>query len=70
MKYRITISVFVDDEKTAQRIFNWLKENRGAFRSILRGQPNEERSFIRIERCYHDETPAKPCEVIAEYVSE
>ena len=28
------------------------------------GQPNEKRGSIMIERCYHDQDPVLPCEVI------
>jgi len=28
------------------------------------GQPSEERGFIFLEECHHDEDPPKPCQVI------
>jgi len=34
--------------------------------TINPGQLNEERGHIILERCYHDEEPAKPCETISE----
>lgn len=34
---------------------------------INEGQDNEERGFIQVEKCYHDEVPVKPCEVVARW---
>lgn len=28
------------------------------------GQENEERGYIMVEKCYHDEDPAKPCDLL------
>lgn len=28
---------------------------------------NEERGFIDVEKCYHDQTPTQPCEKIARW---
>ncbi|MBA7493221.1 hypothetical protein ES702_03787 [subsurface metagenome] len=33
--------------------------------TINPGQPNEERGYIMLEKCYHDEDPPRPCEVIS-----
>ena len=32
--------------------------------TINPNQPNIERGTIRMQKCYHDETPTKPCEVL------
>ena len=37
--------------------------------TINPGQPNEERGYIIIEECYHDEDPTKPCIVLVEHQS-
>lgn len=34
--------------------------------TINPGQANEEIGYIITEECYHDEDPAKPCEIIEE----
>ena len=34
---------------------------------INEGANNEECGFIDVEKCYHDETPTKPCEVVARW---
>lgn len=34
---------------------------------INEGEDNEERGFILVQKCYHDETPTKPCEEIARW---
>ncbi|MBA7715053.1 hypothetical protein ES703_124091 [subsurface metagenome] len=28
------------------------------------GEPNEERGYITLERCHHDELPSQPCEIL------
>lgn len=30
-------------------------------------QDNEERGYVTLEKCYHDEDPTKPCEVIKKW---
>lgn len=32
--------------------------------TINPGQRNEERGFISLEQCYHDQDPTKPCDLI------
>lgn len=34
---------------------------------INEGEENEERGFIELGKCYHDETPTQPCEKIARW---
>lgn len=34
---------------------------------IKEGANNEERGFIDVEKCYHDESPTKPCEKVARW---
>jgi len=70
MKYRLTITIFLDTEEDAERIFRFLEGQRGIFKSVRKGTPAEELSSVRLERCYHDEEPPKPCEVIKEFVSD
>lgn len=31
---------------------------------INQGAQNEERGYFQLEKCYHDEDPAKPCELL------
>lgn len=31
---------------------------------INQGKDNEERGFIQLEKCYHDENPTKPCSLL------
>lgn len=35
--------------------------------NINEGQPDEEIGYIQAARCYHDEVPLLPCEVLARY---
>ena len=34
---------------------------------VNEGQDNEERGFIQVEKCYHDELPRKPCEIVGRW---
>jgi len=72
MKIRVRADIIldVDNAATAKAIFEFLKQHKSLFRIIRRGQIAEERSYIIIEKCYHDEDPTKPCEVIAEIRAE
>jgi hypothetical protein len=70
MKYRAWISFIADDEETARTVFNAAKGLRSRMRTVRKGEPAEERSFIILEKHYHDEDPSKPCEVIEEYWSD
>jgi len=70
MKYRLTFTIFLESEADAETIFRFLEEKRGIFKTIKKGEPEEERSSVRLEKCYHDEEPPKPCEVIKEFTSD
>ncbi|MEM2370595.1 MAG: hypothetical protein QXH51_06805 [Candidatus Bathyarchaeia archaeon] len=69
MKYRVVVSFICESEETARRIYNAAKALSHFMLTIRRGEPAEERSFIILERCYHDEDPTKPCEVIEQITS-
>jgi len=70
MKYRLTVSIFMDSEADAETIFRFLEGKRGIFKTIKKGMPEEEPSSVMLERCYHDEEPPKPCEVMKEFKSD
>ena len=66
MKYRIIATVFVDpsNETKVMTLYTALKNAKAIFEVINAGKVNEERSRIEIHKCYHDEIPPKPCELI------
>lgn len=35
---------------------------------INQGEPDEERGYIQIEQCHHDEDPNLPCELLEEHL--
>jgi len=70
MKYRIRLDLIFDEKEDAMKAFNFLKKKRVLFRTIRKGEPNEERSVLEIHKCYHDEDPTKPCEIIERIESE
>jgi hypothetical protein len=66
MKLRITQTLIFDeaDEAEALKLFQNLKDKKEKLRTINKGRDNEEKSIIQLERCYHDESETKPCEII------
>jgi len=70
LKYRVSASLFLDRRKDAVRVFEKLKREKELFLTIRKGEPVEQRSFVRLERCYHDEEVPRPCEVVEQVESE
>jgi len=70
MKYRVTLSIIFDNYEDAKKIYDFLAGYGRLFKTIRKGEPVEERSLIMLERCYHDEEPTKPCEILEQYTSE
>jgi len=70
MKWRIRADIILSDESKAVDIFENLKKERDKFETINRGELNEERSRVELEKCYHDEELIKPCEIIETIESE
>ena len=70
MILRITIDLFLDvvNEATLTKIRDQLLALKEKFRNINIGLLIEEKSRITVQKCYHDETPTKPCEIIFEWV--
>jgi hypothetical protein len=66
----VSLNIILDDYDTAKKIYDFLKQNGHLMRTIRKGEPNEERSIIALEKHYHDEDPARPCEVIESVESE
>ena len=64
MFYRITLDCNVVNPQHIDAIKAGLKLLFQQAITVNPGQPHSERSFITVQRCYHDETPAEPCQVI------
>lgn len=64
MLYRITIDFAVD---TLAQLATFRPQAEALFpiaKPINLNQPNIEPAYIRIQKCYHDETPYQPCQTI------
>lgn len=59
-KIRIQIDAFVDVNDTTTR--NKLRDGIIALQGKLRRSNAVETSRISVHKCYHDETPNKPCD--------
>ena len=68
MKVRIRIDAILNPTDTATRdkIVTALE----ALKTKMQRANAFETSSIMVERCYHDETPPKPCEVIQRWEKE
>lgn len=64
MFYRIRVDLAFPDDINPKAILAHAKSLMVGAVIINPGQPNEERGYITLEKCYHDEDPTKPCEVI------
>jgi len=62
MLYRVRLNAFIEERRVAEEIYKILEEYFEHFRTVSRGEPSEERSFLTLERCFHDEVPPRPCE--------
>jgi len=70
MKYRVSLSIILDEYEDAKRIYDFLATYRHLMRTIRKGEPAEERSLIMLEEHYHDEDPTKPCVLLESLESE
>lgn len=68
MFYRLTLNCNINDPQHIEAIKTGLKLLFKQSETINPGQVNAEPSFITIQKCYHDENPTIPCEVL-EHVS-
>jgi len=66
---RILADLIITDRTQAEALFNQIKNLAPLFETINPGEPEEERSSWSLHKCYHDETPPKPCEYVEEYTS-
>lgn len=61
MLYRITIDIAFADEDAVDDILDKTFDHWPDAQPINPRQANMEPAFIRIQRCYHDQTPTQPC---------
>lgn len=64
MKYRVMLDLAFDDERDTREVFEVAKRLSKKVKCLN----IDEGMRINIHRCFHDETPFKPCEVIEEVV--
>lgn len=64
MFYRIRVDLAYPEDLNPKTILAFTKNLMPSAVVINSGQPNEERGSITLEKCYHDETPNQPCEII------
>lgn len=63
MKIRLTVDVAVDTKEHAQLIYTAVKDKIDWFEQMN----NETDAYILFCKCFHDETPFKPCLPLEEW---
>lgn len=65
MLFRIRLDLAFDKEDIPQAVFDKAKEVLSkAVKIANKDNPMGEVSFIEIHKCFHDEDPPRPCEII------
>ena len=60
MKIRVMAVIFFDDEATARKILEKIPKP-------VKKLFGDDDSYVSIHKCFHDESPPKPCELIKEW---
>lgn len=68
MFYRVRIDMAFPDTTNPGKMRDYGKKLLNQAVIINQGQINEERGFVMVEKCYHDEDPAKPCDVLGTWL--
>ena len=68
MFYRVRIDLAFADSANPGKIRDYGKKLLKHAIIINEGQINEERGYIMVEKCYHDEHPTKPCELLGTWL--
>lgn len=64
MFYRIRVDLAYPVDINPKAILAFTKDLMANAIIINPSQLNEERGYITLEQCYHDEDPTKPCDII------
>lgn len=64
MKYRVTLDIAFTSEAAARDLMAYAKSLTSLAASLNEGKDSEEIGYAEMHFCGHDESPAKPCELI------
>lgn len=65
MLYRVRIDLAFNDEVDADKIFGEAEKLfKKAIKITQKEEPTADVGFVELHKCYHDEEPTKPCEII------
>lgn len=67
MIYRIMLKLDFDNLDPINDIKDKALDHFAEAKTINQGEPNEEQGFIIVQKCYHEETPVEPCEILEEH---
>jgi len=64
MNYRITLDLAFSKQASAQAVLKTAKDHLKNAATINPEEQYEEIGYIQLVKCYHDEDPVAPCEII------
>lgn len=68
MLYRVTVDLYFEKETDAQAVFGAVKISKSKAVKLIRPNSSldmpDPKTYVEIHKCYHDEYPFKPCEII------
>lgn len=67
VRVRMDLAFKVSNQSQAEKLRDALIPFTSHAVNVNEGQTNQEIGFIDVEKCYHDETPTKPCEKVARW---
>lgn len=67
MLYRITLDLAFEQLDPTGDIFDKALDALDKAKVIQPHQIDEERGYIKLAKCYHDEDPNRPCDILAEH---
>jgi len=65
MFYRVTMQLAFFKQDEAKDFYHDGEVAMPKSKVINPGQPNEEKGYIRLEKCYHDQDPVLACQILA-----
>ena len=64
MFYQLRVDCFLKDQDSLNDVLEELEKRKENMSVVNPGLPQQELSTIKVIKCYHDENPLKPCELI------
>lgn len=70
MFYRLVVNLNFSDQTDADDVYDKALDALELALIVNPGQDTEERGYLEIQQCFHDEEPTKPCVILKRAVPE